>query len=171
MVTLQTAENALKSFYLDAVKDTLDMKTSPLLAKIERSSENVYGKDVKKTVRLGLNNAFGVSTETGSLPQSQQSNYGQMTATLKNLYGTIEISDKAIRASQSSEGAFVNLLNAEMESLLRSAKYHVGRMVMGNGMGYLADFRVAMKGDTVIVNSAAPIQLGMRVRLMDEDII
>lgn len=169
MVTLQTAENALKSFYLDAVKDTLDMKTSPLLAKIERSSENVYGKDVKKTVRLGINNAFGVSTETGSLPQSQQSDYGQMTATLKNLYGTIEISDKAIRASQSSEGAFVNLLNAEMESLLRSAKYHVGRMVMGNGMGYLADFHVAMKGDTVIVNSAAPIQLGMRVRLMSED--
>ncbi len=169
MITLQTAENALKSFYLDAVKDSLDTKTSPLLAKIERSTENVYGKDVKKAIRVGLNNAFGVGTETGDLPQSEQSNYAQMTATLKNLYGTIEISDKAIRASQGNEGSFVNLLNGEMESLLRSAKYHVGRMVMGNGMGYLADFHVAIKGDTVIVNTTAPMQVGMRVRLMDED--
>ena len=48
MISLQSAENALKSFYLDAVKETLDLQTSPLLAKIERSSENVFGKDVKE---------------------------------------------------------------------------------------------------------------------------
>ncbi|MFQ7078746.1 MAG: hypothetical protein ACLRSW_12850 [Christensenellaceae bacterium] len=29
----------------------------------------------------------------------------------ENLYGTIEISDKALRASANSEGAFVSLLN------------------------------------------------------------
>ncbi len=169
MISLQSAENALKSFYLDAVKDSLDTKTSPLLAKIEHSTENVYGKDVKKLVRVGLNNAFAVGTETGELPKSEQSNYMQMTATLKNLYGTIEISDKAIRASQSNEGAFVNLLNGEMESLLHSAKYHVGRMVMSNGKGYLCDFNIAIKGNTVIVNNTASLQIGMRVRLMSED--
>ena len=169
MISLQSAENALKSFYLDAVKDSLDAKTSPLLAKVEYSSENVYGKDVKKLLRIGINNAFAVGTETGELPQSEQSNYVQMTATLKNLYGTIEISDKAIRASQTNEGAFINLLNGEMESLLRSAKYHVGRMIMGNGFGYLCDFNVAVKGNSVIVNNSAPLQLGMRVRMMSED--
>ena len=169
MISLQSAENALKSFYLDAVKDSLDTKTSPLLAKVERSSENVYGKDVKKLLRIGLNNAFAVGTETGDLPQSEQSNYVQMTATLKNLYGTIEISDKAIRASQSNEGAFISLLNGEMESLLRSAKYHVGRMIMGNAMGYMCDFNVAVKGETVVVNNTASLQVGMRVCMMSED--
>ena len=169
MISLQSAENALKSFYLDAVKDSLDTKTSPLLAKVERSSENVYGKDVKKLLRIGLNNAFAVGTETGDLPQSEQSNYVQMTATLKNLYGTIEISDKAIRASQSNEGAFISLLNGEMESLLRSAKYHVGRMIMGNAMGYMCDFNVAVKGTTVVVNNTASLQVGMRVCMMSED--
>ena len=169
MISLQSAENALKSFYLDAVKDSLDAKTSPLLAKVEHSTENVYGKDVKKLIRIGINNAFGVGSETGDLPQSEQSDYAQMTATLKNLYGTIEISDKAIRASQSNEGAFINLLNGEMESLLRSAKYHVGRMIMGNGVGYLCDFNVAVKGNTIIVNNIAPLQIGMRIRLMSED--
>ena len=38
MVTLETADNALKSFYLDAVTEALDMKTNPLLAKIQRST-------------------------------------------------------------------------------------------------------------------------------------
>jgi hypothetical protein len=92
-----------------------------------------------------------------------------MTATLKNLYGTIEISDKAIRASQSNEGAFINLLNGEMESLLRSAKYHVGRMIMSNGMGYLCDFNVNARGNMVSVSNTAPLQVGMRVRVMSED--
>ena len=117
MVTLQSAEQALKSFYLDAIKETINTKTSPFLAMIESSTNNVYGKDVKKMIRVGFNNSVAAGSETGDLPAADQSNYIQLTATLKNLYGTIEISDKAIRASQSNEGAFVNLLNDEMENL------------------------------------------------------
>ena len=52
-------------------------------------------------------------------------NYAQYKVELKNLYGSIEISDKAIRASQSNVGAFVNLLNAEMEGLLKASKYNL----------------------------------------------
>jgi len=169
MISLQSAENALKSFYLDAVKETLDLQTSPLLAKIERSSENVCGKDVKKLVRIGVHNGFAAGTETGDLPKADQSNYVQLTGTLKNLYGTIEISDKAIRASQSNEGAFVNILNSEMENLLRAAKYQVGRMVMGNGIGFLTDFHATNEPHTLTVSNTAPLQVGMRVLLYDED--
>lgn len=35
MVTMQTADNALKSYYLDAVSEALDMKTNPLFAQIK----------------------------------------------------------------------------------------------------------------------------------------
>ena len=52
MVNLQSAENALKSFYLDAVKDSIDTKISPFLAKVEQSTADVYGKDVKKVIRV-----------------------------------------------------------------------------------------------------------------------
>ena len=45
--------NALKSFYLDAVKDSIDTKTSPFLAKVEQSSADVYGKDVKNLLTAG----------------------------------------------------------------------------------------------------------------------
>ena len=48
MVTIETADNALKSFYLDAITEALDMKANPLLAQIQRSTADVVGKDVKK---------------------------------------------------------------------------------------------------------------------------
>ena len=138
MVTLETADNALKSFYLDAVTDSLNMKINPLLAKIKRTTSCVVGKDVRKAVRLGISGGIGAGTETGELPTAGESEYTQFVATLKNLYGTIEISDKALRASANSEGAFVNLLNDEMQSLIKSASFNFGRMLFGNGKGRIA---------------------------------
>ena len=119
MVTLQSADSALKSFYLNAITDALNMKTNPLLARIQQTTANVVGKEVKKAVRIGVSGGIGAGTETGTLPSASSSDYAQLTATLKNLYGTIEISDKAIRASGSNEGSFVNLLNEEMQSLIK----------------------------------------------------
>ena len=148
MVTLETADNALKSFYLDAISDSLNMKTNPLLAQIERTSANVVGKDVRKAVRLGVSGGIGAGTETGDLPSASASEFTQFVAPLKNLYGTIEISDKAIRASANSEGAFVNLLNDEMESLVKSASFNFGRMLFGDGTGKLA--KVLDVGNNVV---------------------
>ena len=54
MVTLQTADQALKDFYLDAITRELDIKTSPFLAKIEKTSANVAGKGVSKLIKFGI---------------------------------------------------------------------------------------------------------------------
>ena len=145
MVTLETADNALKSFYLDAISDSLNMKINPLLAKIQRTSANVVGKDVRKAVRLGVSGGIGAGTETGALPTPGASEFTQFVAPLQTLYGTIEISDKALRASASSEGAFVNLLNDEMQSLVKSASFNFGRMLFGDGTGKIC--KVTEVGD------------------------
>jgi hypothetical protein len=99
MVTLNSADGALKSFYLDAVTESLNTKINPFLAKIEHTSNYVTGKEVRKVLRVGLNGGIAAGTETGDLPASEITTYRQMVAPLKNLYGTIEISDKAVRAS------------------------------------------------------------------------
>ena len=138
MVTMETADSALKSFYLDAVTEALDLKANPLLAQIQRSSIDVVGKDVKKLVRCGINGGISAGSETGALPASSTNDRVVFTSTLKNLYGTIEISDKALRAAAGSEGAFVNLLNDEMQSLIKSASFNFGRMLYGDGTGLLA---------------------------------
>ena len=135
MVDLTTAQNALKDAYLVAACNQLNTKTNPLLAKIKQSSSDVYGKQIIKMAPVGLNGGVGAGSETGELPSANENNYVQFKTTLKNLYGTIEISDKAIRASANDSGAFINLLNAEMEGLLTASKFNLGRMLYGDGSG------------------------------------
>lgn len=83
MVTMQTADNALKSFYLDAVTEALNMNVNPLLAQIKRSTADVWGKDVRKLVRYGINGGIGAGTETGNLPEASGNNYVQFVSSLK----------------------------------------------------------------------------------------
>ena len=168
MVTLQTADNALKSFYLDAVTESLDMKVNPLLAKIQKTSANVVGKDVRKAVRVSISGGVGAGTETGELPQARASEYVQFISPLKNLYGTIEISDKAIRASANSEGAFVNLLNDEMQSLVKSASFNFGRMLYGDGTGSIGEVE-AVYTDGVKMDSVKGLVEGMKVCFCSAD--
>lgn len=138
MVTLSSADKALKTFYLGVLADQLNVGVNPLLAKIEHTTADVWGKEVKKLAPYGINGGIGSGAENDNLPASGGNNYAQFTLTLKNLFGKIELSDKAIRASQNSAGAFVNLLNAEMDGLLKASKFNFGRMLYGDGTGLIA---------------------------------
>lgn len=138
MITLSSADNILKSVYLDAIVDQINTKTNPFYNMIKKGSENVVGKEIICATRFGLNGGMGSASETGTLPKAVGNNYIALKADLKNIYGTIEVSDKALRASETSAGALVNVLNAEMEGLLESAKFNFGRMLFQDGSGKLA---------------------------------
>ncbi|MEG2688214.1 MAG: phage major capsid protein, partial [Clostridia bacterium] len=138
MVTISNADKALKTFYLGVLADQLNIGVNPLLAKIGQTSADVWGKEVKKLAPYGINGGIGSGAENDDLPTSGGNNYAQFTLSLKNLFGKIEISDKAVRASENSAGAFVNLLNAEMDGLLKASKFNFGRMLYGDGTGLLA---------------------------------
>ena len=168
MVTLASADSALKSFYLDAVAQQLNTEVNPLLAKIKQSTADVWGKEVRRLAQYGVNGGVGAGTEEGSLPAAGGNNYDQFVTTLKNLYGTIEISDKAVRASENSAGAFVDLLNAEMEGLLRSSAFNFGRMLFGDGSGILCTVS-AVSGNVVTVDSVKNVIEGMTVDVLDAD--
>lgn len=152
----------------------LNVGVNPLLAKIGQTSADVWGKEVKKLAPYGINGGVGSGEENDNLPQSGGNNYAQFTLTLKNLFGKIELSDKAIRASQNNAGAFVNLLNAEMDGLLKASKFNFGRMLYGDGSGLLAttvtnttgaknkiqvdDIKGLIEGMTVDVYSSAGVK-------------
>lgn len=152
MIDLTTAQNALKDAYLGVICNQLNTQSNPLLAKIKQSSSDVYGKQIIKMAPVGLNGGVGAGSETGLLPTANENNYVQFKTTLKNLYGTIEISDKAIRASASNNGAFVDLLTAEMEGLLTASKFNLGRMLYGDGSGAVATVASYTSGVTVLDN-------------------
>ena len=100
MISLQTAENVLRDVYLGILGNQLNCNNCPLLGKIKQTSSDVYGKEI-----------FVLSRINGK--------QYQLRSELADIYGKIEITDKAIRCSQNSAGAFVNLLNAEMENLIK----------------------------------------------------
>ncbi len=162
MVTMTSADNALKSLYLDVVTEQLNTGVNPLLAKIKQSTNDVWGKEIRKLAQYGVNGGIGAGTEDGNLPQAAGNNYKQFVLTLKNLYGTIEISDKAIRASENNVGAFVNLLNAEMEGLVKSSSFNFGRMLFGDGNGVLAKVSGIASG-VITVSSVKNIAEGMMI--------
>ena len=165
MVTLTTAENALKTLYLGVVTEQLNTAVNPLLTKFEQTTSDVWGKEIRKLAAYGVNGGVGAGSEDGNLPTPGQNNYAQFVLELKNLYGTIEISDKAIRASQNSSGAFVNLLNAEMEGLIKASKFNFGRMLYGDGSGKLCRVETKTGLNTVIVDSVKNLMEGMIVDL------
>lgn len=146
MVTMTNADDALKSAYLGVVSEQLNTAINPLLAKIKQSTSDVWGKEIRRLAQYGINGGIGAGDEDGTLPSAAGNNYEQFVLTLKNLYGTIEISDKAIRASENSSGAFVNLLNAEMEGLLKASTYNFGRMLFGDGSGVLTEVESITNG-------------------------
>lgn len=100
MVSLETANNALKNVYLDVIANQLNCNIDCVLGKIQQTSKDIWGKEI--IVLTDINGK-----------------HYQLKSELANIYGKIEITDKAIRVSQNSAGAFVELLNAEMENLIR----------------------------------------------------
>lgn len=161
-VNLTNAESALKNYYLDAVTEQLNNHINPFLARINKTTQNVVGNVVKKLVVAGINGGIGAGAEDGALPRSGSSNYLTFTTPLKNLYGTIEISDKAIRASQNDSGAMVNLLNYEMESLVKSGNFNLSRMLYGDGSGFLCDI-ISFSNGVLSVSTTQNLYEGMLV--------
>ena len=173
MVTLQTAENALKTVYLGVVSDQLNINSNPLLSKIKQSTADVWGKEIRKLAPFGINGGIGAGTEDGDLPKANGNSYVQFVSSLKNLYGTIEISDKAIRASENNAGAFVNLLNAEMEGLIKASNFNLSRMLYGDGSGKITtNFTHSPSTNYITTPDAKKFMEGMVVSIYssgDED--
>ena len=168
MVTLTSAQDALKTVYLGVVSDQLNINANPLLSKINQTTRDVWGKEIRKLAPYGINGGIGAGSEDGSLPSPAGNNYVQFVSALKNLYGTIEISDKAIRASQNNVGAFVNLLNDEMEGLIKASSFNLGRMLYGDGSGKLATVTTAATSTTLcVVDSIKNLMEGMVVDFYD----
>lgn len=169
MVTISNADKALKTFYLGVLADQLNVGVNPLLAKIGQTTADVWGKEVKKLAPYGINGGIGSGEESDNLPASGSNNYAQFTLTLKNLFGKIELSDKAIRASQNSAGAFVNLLNAEMDGLLKASKFNFGRMLYGDGSGLIATTveNVGTVNNQITVDSVKALMEGMTIDVYD----
>lgn len=156
MITIATAENALKNIYLDTVINDINKKTNPFLTMVEENTRTASGKNAKLTVRCGQA-SVGAGTETGDLPVSDNEKSIELSVPLKNLYGTFQISDKALKAASLDPNAFASLLGGEMQNLVSAAQNNLTSMLYGNGMKLLATF-----DNTAFQNSRNVIKVGKK---------
>ncbi|MCM1404093.1 MAG: phage major capsid protein [Prevotella sp.] len=141
MITVATAENALRNIYLDTVLNDINKKTNPFLTMVEENARTASGKNAKFSIRYGAA-SVGAGTETGDLPVSDSEKAIELSVPLKNLYGTFQISDKALKAASLDPNAFASLLGGEMQNLVAAAQNNLATMLYGNGSKLLAVFDV-----------------------------
>ena len=147
MITTATAENALKNIYLDTVINDINKKTNPFLTMIEENTRTASGKNATVNIRCGQA-AVGAGTETGDLPVGDGEKSIEISVPLKNLYGTFQISDKALKAASLDPNAFASLLGGEMQNLVAAAQNNLTSMLYGNGKKLLAVFDASAIGAT-----------------------
>lgn len=172
MITIENADKALKEYYLQAVTAQLNDNISPFFSAIEKTAENVTGKDVSIAVIRNSTDSVNACAEDASLPEPHRNRYLKISVPLKNIYGTIQVSDKALRASRDSSGAFVNIVNAEMEGLIAGAKYNFQRMLYGDGKAVICKVSsvVASSDDKKFnVDDASGLSVGMKVDFIRTD--
>jgi len=135
--TMTTMEQALKIFYIDAIKYQLNDKVCALLAQIERNSKDISGTKAKMALKYGVSGGVGNRTEDGDLPTPAARQYQQAEWETKNLYARLQLTDKLMKASRNRKGSFVSQLDAQLEDLLADAKLQLSRQTMGDGTGKL----------------------------------
>ncbi len=173
MTALSVVAEALKEYYLPGLRYQLNDKASPLLAQLEKKTENVVGKEIVMAMRYGRVGGIGNRADDGTLPTPRPRQTKQAKWETKNLFSRFQITDKTIRASKSSAGAFAALLEQEIADCEADAKLDLSRQVQGDGVGTLATVSaVDANGDAdaqvFTVDSTMYLAEGMLVDLIDE---
>lgn len=159
-LNLVAAAEALKKWYLPGLQYQLN-NSSPIMSVLERDSESVAGEKIVMALRYGRQGGIGNRADDGDMPTPNSRKTKQAVWDTKNIFAQIQISDKTMRSSRSNRGAFVSLLEADLEDALVDAKDNMSRQVFGNGLGIMATTAANAATVTLIVNSVQYLAEGM----------
>ena len=149
MIQLSTISEALKVLYINPIREFVNMKADPLAARILQTSDNITGyQKIVRAVQIGANGGAGAGTETGLLPVAGENIYKQFESDIKNLYGTVSISDKTMKSATEGPGSFVNALQRDIDTLVETLKFSLARQIYGDGSGVLIKVKNASSGAT-----------------------
>lgn len=143
MINLTTVSQALKVLYINPIREFVNMQADPFAARILQTSDNISGyQKIVRACQIGANGGAGAGTETGALPIAGENMYQQFESDTKNLYGTISISDKILKSATGADaGSFVNALQRDVDTLVKTLKWSLARQIYGDGTGKLVSLK------------------------------
>lgn len=166
-ITIAKVQEALKLYYLPTMRVQINEKTDPFMAAIEKGSENVVGAKVVMALRYGRNGGVGNRADDGDLPNPSSRKTKQAKWETKNLFARIMLTDKTMKASANSRGAFVDLLEAELDDAVKDAKENFARQLYGTGDGIITKCKANTTVTTISVDNTIALAEGMVIDVVD----
>lgn len=166
--TMARAEEALKQWYLPGLQYQLNV-ANPILAMVERDKESVAGSEIVMALRYGRTGGIGNRADDGLLPSPNSRKTKQAKWETKNIFAQIAITDKTMKASRNKKGAFLSLLEADLEDAQADAKDNQARQVFGDGTGKLATLAAVTDGNTFGVDSTQFFAEGQYIDVLSAD--
>lgn len=163
---ISAVANALKYWYLDGLRYQINEQAGIFAAQVERTQEHVEGYKIKMPLSYGVTGGIGNRVDTGTMPTANPRKFSQAEWETLNIFARILVTDKAIQASKSNRGAFINALTHDLEAAERDAKRDYSRQIMGDGSGLLATVTAVSSVSTthtVTVDSAKWFGEGMLI--------
>lgn len=127
------------------ISDNVYNSANVMLGRIKKDY-NFVGKEMKYPVPLGFSGGVG----SGSLPEANAANYGDMTITAKKVYAVCEIDRETIKASLNNEGAFVEGTKHTVQKTVESWTRNASRILFADGTGALGSFSGSSAGTAAV---------------------
>jgi len=151
--TLSTADAILKDLYVGPIVEQLNQKTY-MLDQIERDTDHIdhTGRRAIVPLHTNRNRGRGSRGDNANMPVAGKQSWQDAIVPIRYHYYGLELTDPSIEASQSNEGAFIAVLEAETKGVATDMKKDINRQVFGTGDGILANIRANSSGTTVNVD-------------------
>lgn len=161
--TLASADAILKDLYVGPIIKQLNYKTY-MLDQVKRDSNSLdhTGRRAIWPLQRNRNRGRGSRGDAGILPVAGIEEDVDAIIPIRYHYWAIEVSDAAIEASRSNEGAFVRILERETKAVPQNAKKDLNHQLFGVGGGVRAMVSAAEAiGQTVLsVDSIQYLYIG-----------
>ena len=162
---MKNLDNIIEIAYLPGMRNLINTTTSPFLTKIKKPM--IPSSKFEFASPVGISGGFGFGSEGQATPISGHQEYTKFTATAKDMYTNIEISEKAVALAKGTTDSMFNALKTEIEAATIASKWNVGRTLFGNGTGKLATIKAANSGAVIKVDDYSRLKEGLTVDVLN----
>ena len=128
----------LKEFYpKDVVLDLVKQK-APFYFEFKKSKRiSADGRRVIQPVHVSRNTGVSALGEGGLLPTAGQQGYESLTIPFRYVYGRVDIGGVVMKQTRTSQGAFDDVMEQEVEGSIKDGARDLSRQLQGFGNGQL----------------------------------
>lgn len=156
---ISNADAILKDLYVGPIIEELNQKTY-CIDQIEKTSDHIEhtGRRAIVPVHKSRNRGRASIADGGTLPTAGQQGWVDAIVPIRYHALAIEMTDMSIVASNSNEGAFISVLEAETKGAAVDMRKDMNRQVFGTGDGLLGTCGTTSGSTTVVMGNPFDVQ-------------